>query len=248
MKTIKSFFGECLRISQGKSSWTYSEAWQSFVNRRQSDPFSRLRSIAEMDLQMGLPSIFYIMTTTEKHPLNINDYNVMESAVRDELKTLITQGVEIGLHPGFLTYNDETKLRTQKEKLESAIGKKVIRSRQHYLKYEYPTTFKLLHNIGIENDSSILVNLEDEMENLKKSTYTMQDVSGNSLGITQTPLVFMDTHHMTKSDDEILSILEKSVAPAKKHGGEVMVLWHNNNISNEREVGLYREALEVIKV
>ena len=68
-----------------------------------------------------------------------------------------------------------------------------------------------------------------------------------SMRITQTPLVFMDTHHMHQAGDMILKILEDSICPAKKDGGEVMILWHNNNISNSREIGLYKEALDVIK-
>jgi hypothetical protein len=244
-KNFKSIFGEFNRIFGGRSTWSYSEAWKSFQKRRKADPFSNLRQIAELDNLAGLHSVFYIMTTEEKHLLNINDYSVKEQGVKDTLKELIAMGSEIGIHPGINTYNDGDKMQEQKERLEIAIGQKVTRSRQHYLKYEYPITFEILESIGIQNDSSILVDLSLVEDKTNRTTYSMFEENGSE--ITQTPLVFMDTHYMQSKDDEILKTLEACIAPAKRDGGEVMILWHNNNISNNREIGLYREALDVIK-
>ncbi|MEM9544465.1 MAG: hypothetical protein AAGA77_00760 [Bacteroidota bacterium] len=245
-KQFKSIFGETSRIIRNESSWSLGEAWGSFLKSRQADPFSNLIEIAEMDQKLGLESVFYIMTTEEKHPKNINDYNVQNPKVKTTLRQLLRLGCEIGLHPGILTYNDEIRLIAQKERLEKSIDQEVVRSRQHYLKYKYPDTFKKLETVGIKNDSSILVNLAEEQNPRKRTTYLMRDSDGEEMNISQTPLVFMDTHHMDKTDDEILTFLEKSVAPAKKEGGEIMILWHNNNISNSREKGLYKEALEII--
>ncbi|MDF1694596.1 MAG: hypothetical protein P1U56_02135 [Saprospiraceae bacterium] len=246
-KNTKSIAGEIGRIFRNQSTWSYSEAWNSFKNRKRVDPFSNLSMVAEMDKRMGLKSVFYIMTTEEIHPQNINDYNLQHSTIQAELKELISIGAEIGLHPGIYTYNDEKRMLNQKASLEEAIQQEVVRSRQHYLKYEYPETFKILESVGIQNDSSILVDLTLEEDREKRSTYIMLDEEGNTMNISQTPLVFMDTHHIQLKDDRILELLEERIAPAKKDGGEIMILWHNNNISNNREIGLYKEALEVIK-
>lgn len=244
-KHFKSIFGEFNRIFQGRSKWSYAEAWNSFQNRKYEDPFSNLQRIAALDISAGLQSVFYIMTTEEKHSKNINDYSVNEQKVKDNLKELIAIGSEIGIHPGIYTFDDERRMQQQKERLETAIEQKVVRSRQHYLRYEYPRTFEILASIGIENDSSILVDLSNVEDRSKRTTYPMFE--DTDMDITQTPLVFMDTHHMQKDDDTLLKILEDSLGPAKREGGEVMILWHNNNISNSREIGLYKEALEVIK-
>ena len=246
-KVFKSIFGESGRIFRGKSSWSLIEAWNSFLKRKETDPFSNLIEIAELDKNMGFKSVFYFMTTEERHPKNINDYHINDHNILDILKQLVSMDSEIGLHPGILTFNDENRIRDQKIRLEEAVQQEVVRSRQHYLKYEYPTTFKILESIGVKNDSSILIDMSNVKEKDKRSTYFMSDEEGNRMNISQTPLVFMDTHHMQMKDDVILDILEKSVAPAKRDGGEVMILWHNNNISNSRELGLYKEALEVIK-
>ena len=246
-RQFKSIFGEFGRIARGLSTWTYSEAWRSFQNRKSADPFSNLERIAEMDANAGLQSVFYIMTTEEADPLNINDYHIKDQDINKSLKKLISMGAEIGIHPGIKTFDNKKKMQRQKDMLEDAIEKEVVRSRQHYLKYEYPTTFHNLESIGIKNDSSILIDLKDEPDKEKRTTYIMKNVDGSPMQITQTPLVFMDTHHMQSEDEEILSLLEKSLTIAKEEGGEVMVLWHNNNISNSREEGLYKEALQIIK-
>ena len=247
-KNTKSILGETGRIFHNQSSWSYREAWSSFFNRKKSDPFSNLLEIANLDLAAGLPSVFYFMTTEEKHAKNINDYRIDDPEIQEMIKALISNKIEIGLHPGILTYNDETRMQEQKDRLERVAGQKIIRSRQHYLKFEYPRTFRILESIGIKNDSSILVDLSKEKDPEKRTTYPMYDSDQEkTMMITQTPLVFMETHYMHLKDEEILATLESSVKPAKEEGGEIMILWHNNNISNDRERGLYREALQVIK-
>lgn len=246
-KAYKSLFGEYGRIFNGQSTWSYKEVWSSFQSRKQVDPFSNLLEISELDKGAGLQSVFYIMTTQEDHPKNINDYNTDDPAVKETLKQLLATGCEIGLHPGIYTFNDQKKLQEQKDRLENAIQQEVTRSRQHYLKYEYPDTFRILERVGIRNDSSILVDLANEKNSEKRSTYYMKDEDGKEMSISQTPLVFMDTHHMQLKDNDILKKLEQSVSSSKRDGGEIMILWHNNNISNKREIGLYKEALEVIK-
>ena len=245
-RTLKSIFGESGRILRGQSSWSFNEAWNSFLNKKENDPFSNLIEIAELDKSYGLQSVFYIMTTEDKHPKNINDYSVNDKRVRQMLKEVMDIGSEIGLHPGIYTFEDPKKMQEQKTRLEDSIQKTVVRSRQHYLKFEYPETFIILESIGIKNDSSILVDLSNEEDKERCTTYTMTDEDGIGLNISQTPLIFMDTHHMQMKDDAILSLLERSVAPAKKSGGEIMILWHNNNISNSREIGLYKEVLQVV--
>lgn len=227
-----ALLGEFKRIINNQSSWSINESITSFKNRRTSDPFSNMKQIADLNANAGIKSVFYLMTTTEKHEKNINDYKISE--IKDDLNYVMSIGSEIGIHPGILTYNNLEKLREQKNRLEEIVKMPIKRSRQHYLQYENPTTFQFLEKVGIENDSSIY-------PTQKYDTYAMAEAD-----ITQTPLVFMDTHHMHKSDDEILITLEASLEPAKQNGGEVMVLWHNNNISNDRERGLYREALQVI--
>jgi len=237
--SLKSLFGEYTRILFGNSTWTFKECRESYKTRKKNDPFSNLKVIADFDRKAGIQSIFYIMTTHEKHKKNINDYKL--SDISKELEYVLDKGCEVGIHPGFLTSDSYSKMEEQILALESTIGKKIKRSRQHYLNYNDPLTFINLAKLGIENDSSIY-------PTSKYDTYDMAIESDErKVKITQTPLVFMDTHHMHKSDNEILNILEESLKPAKENSGEVMILWHNNNISNNRERGLYKEALEVIK-
>ncbi len=197
-----------------------------------------------MNLNAGLDTVTYVMTTEENHPKNINDYKVEE--IKEDLKQILSMGSEIGIHPGILTFDDKQKMNQQKKALEEVINREVVRSRQHYLKYKMPITFRNLAEIGIHNDSSILV---EGQENARFDTYDMIDTeSKKPLNISQTPLVFMDTYHILEKDDVILEKLEKSLAPAKQHGGEVMILWHNINVSCDHEKSLYQEVLEVIKV
>lgn len=244
-KHPKSIIGEALRMIKGISRWGIGEAIHSYSKKNINDPFSNIRELADINKAHGFHTVFYVMTTTDIHDKNINDYRIED--LRDDLEYALSQGAEVGLHVGYNSHNNLQKIKDQKHRLEDVIGQKVTRSRQHYLQYEYPLTFQLLAEAGIENDSSILLKTHEERQKYT-STYEMKDSFGGSLGITQTPLVFMDTHHMHKAEDDIISMVISCAGPAKLQGGDAMVLWHNNHISNHREKTLYQRFLNKLKV
>lgn len=233
--SFKSLAGELRRKINNQSRWGWLEMISSYLNAKAKDPFSNLNRLIDINNEFGIDTVFYIMTTEELDPLNINDYTIED--IKSQLFYILEQGAEIGLHPGIKTSTRKDLLLKQKENLEQCLGQRVIRSRQHYLKYDPKCTFKYLMDIGIENDSSIY-------PTNKSNTYPLIN-NGHKI-LHETPLVFMDTHYMDKSDKQILKSLEKSLAPAKENRGEVMILWHNNNISNKREERLYKRALELI--
>jgi len=233
-KFAKAFIGEIYRKIKGKSSWKVYEMINSYLGK--TDPFNNLLQVAEYDLNAGLTPVFYFMTTNEKHPKNINDYKIAE--IENDINSLISLGCEIGLHSGYLCAEDKSKILQQKLSLEEVTNSEITHHRFHYFNYSNPISFEYLAELNFKTDSSIY-------PTNKYDSYIMHLESGKS--IKQIPLVFMETHHMNLSNDEILRKLENALKPAKENNGEVMILWHNNNISNDREIGLYKEALQIIK-
>jgi hypothetical protein len=61
----------------------------------------------------------------------------------------------IGIHPSWASGDNENLLGSEIETLESATGKKITASRQHYIRFTLPHTFRRLIAAGITDDYSM---------------------------------------------------------------------------------------------
>ena len=116
----------------------------------------------KLESEVNIKSIFYVYAKSRsanfKQWLLDPSYNVSENkALQTELKDMIDNGWEIGLHGSFFSANDEDQLRLEKKLLEKAIGTKVTKTRQHWLRYEERST-PFIHEQLFEQDSSIAWN------------------------------------------------------------------------------------------
>src|SRR6185436_1570128 len=61
----------------------------------------------------------------------------------------------LGIHPSWASGDEEDLLNEEIKTLESATGKKITSSRQHYIRFTLPHTFRRLIAAGITDDYSM---------------------------------------------------------------------------------------------
>ncbi len=67
----------------------------------------------------------------------------------------ISEHAELGIHPSYFSDQNTKKIEIEKQRLEDIIGKKVNKSRQHFLKLNFPETYRSLIKSGIREDYSM---------------------------------------------------------------------------------------------
>ena len=60
--------------------------------------------------------------------------------------------VKVGIHPSWASNADTHKLSKEISRLEAIVNREVIRSRQHFLRLDLPTTYRRLIDLGILHD------------------------------------------------------------------------------------------------
>ncbi len=90
-------------------------------------------------------------------PYGTYDKNIKPShpGFIDIIKKVQAAGHTIGLHPSYQSHSETEDILEEKKILESIIGGPVIHSRQHYLKFELPRTYKNLITCGIREEYSM---------------------------------------------------------------------------------------------
>jgi hypothetical protein len=155
-----------------------------------------------------------------------------------------------GIHPSYQssTENDVERIRIEKSRLEKVTGKPVECSRQHYLRLDFPESYRKLISAGIKED------------------YTMgyADRAGFRAGIC-TPFLFYDImqeretslkvipfqvmdvtlrDYMQLSPGEAIELSHKLMNSIRETGGVFSCIWHNESVG---ESGEWRDYFPVFE-
>src|SRR5690606_26090271 len=71
------------------------------------------------------------------------------------MQGLIRRLKNVGIHPSYFSSSDESLIASEKSLLEKITSTNIASSRQHYLKFELPNTFRALINAGITDEYSM---------------------------------------------------------------------------------------------
>ena len=113
------------------------------------DPFDTYDYI----LQESINPLFFFLLSEKKTRY---DHNVdPKNRIMKKLAIKLYRKALVGLHPSFYSSDIPKKITAEKKILEAYTDKKTVHSRQHYLRFSVPDTYRhLLHN-HIEEDYSM---------------------------------------------------------------------------------------------
>ena len=97
-----------------------------------------------------------------KYFVQVSDYgqydkniDVKHPGFRDILEKLSSTGHVIGLHPGYNSFKSSSVVLLEKLRLENILKTKVTLSRQHFLRFELPQSYRILIENHILEDHSM---------------------------------------------------------------------------------------------
>ena len=128
--------------------------WDRFsvlVNLKK-DPYETFSKLISFKEKYDVRTIFFFL---------IADYTTFDtnvSASKSKFRLLIKSMVDyarVGLHPSYFTMNDSALLKKEKDRLEGITNMPMIRSRQHFLRFNLPKTYQNLIDLEITEDYSM---------------------------------------------------------------------------------------------
>jgi hypothetical protein len=219
------------------------------------DPFYTFDFIMNLSEKAGFKSCFYFISDHSDNKINC-DYSINNPEIISLMKKIHSRGHEIGLHPGYNTFDNPEKLRNEFEKLQNVCAENGIMqdkwgSRQHYLRFSVPETWRYLSEAGINYDSSVGFADHVGFRSGICYDYPVYDVvQRKHLNIIEKPLVVMektvlDRLHMnrgfTEKGENIIVEIKNRVEIFK---GNFSLLWHNNRFSETCERELYQKIMK----
>ncbi|MGY5146783.1 MAG: hypothetical protein ACW9W4_02125 [Candidatus Nitrosopumilus sp. bin_7KS] len=161
---------------------------------------------------------------------------------KDDIKTLMNGGWEIGLHTNPSSIHDINKIKKEKINLEKITNSKIQGNRVHYLSND-----KLL-----QKKLSELNFVYDSSNRKTKDSITIEDMGYQLIdGVIEFPVTLMDAYlftHMKITENEIIPIIEKTLNSCRKLDSDfniMTILWHDN-VLKMKGGRMYKKILEFL--
>ena len=206
------------------------------ISDREKDPFDTFELFKNLQNRYKSKMIFFwLMADYDRFDKN----NPIDNLHFKQKIKEISEWAEYGIHPSYASNSNPEKLKTEIKRLENAVDKKVVKSRQHYIKLSFPETYQRLIQKGIQEDFTMAY--ADET-GFRAGTctpffwYDLQTEKQTALKIY--PFCAMDVsmrNYMKLSKEESIVELQRLKHEIQKVNGQMMVLFHNSNFHEDWE-------------
>jgi peptidoglycan/xylan/chitin deacetylase (PgdA/CDA1 family) len=209
------------------------------------DPFDTFDLLMDASERRGLRAAFYFLADG-------SIYSLDDPRIRRLLRRVHDRGHEIGLHGGYGTFRDAAQLKRELDALErtcaaEAIEQDVWGGRQHFLRWQNPTTWRVYEEVGLAYDTSLGFSARPGFRAGTCREYPVFDLEQRrELRLRERPLVLMDTPTLDRlglPDEELVALIERLRRECTRFGGNFTVLWHNNWLVTGRQRRLLEAAL-----
>jgi len=162
-------------------------------------------------------------------------YRINSNVLKNVLSDVLSYNHEIGLHPGYESWNNIEDLRRQKKALEDASGRAIVNVRQHWLRFSWNSTWACQEAVGLKLDATLMFNDRPGFRQSSAIYNNPWDTDVNKkYNIKSLPTIIMDSHlydYNSFTDKEINTEIKKWINEVIKVHGSAAVLWHPHTLS-----------------
>ncbi len=158
----------------------------------------------------------------------------------------------VGIHPSYQSNNNLNKLKTEIERLSSILNREITKSRQHFLKLTFPSTYRNLINLDITDDYTMGYAAEPGFRAGICDPFYFYDLDlETETTLLIHPFQVMEgtlKDYMYKTKEQSLEIIKLLIDEVKAVDGTFVSLWHNESLSNaDRWKGWHELYVETIR-
>lgn len=194
----------------------------------------------EYDLEPGY--FFLVADQIGKYDRNILPVKKpMEQLIRNH-----SEKYRVGVHPSWQSGDDPSLIRREIQTIEQITGKSVRLSRQHFIRFTLPQTFRHLLQAGINEDFSMGYGSINGFRASVASAFYWYDLEREqATELLLYPFCFMDANSFFEQKDspeQALAEMRQYCKEVKDVDGILITLWHNTFLGTDSLFKGWREA------
>lgn len=198
--------------------------------RRERDPYVySIHRMMELQQRYGMRATYLFKAGgTDKRDVT---YNPGGERARSLMRRIQEQGHDLGVHPSFNAYNDGRMMEREVARIAEAGASRPRSVRQHYLRFEYPVTWRLHEQCGLSVDSTLGFAEREGFRNGFCHPFQPFDIERNRpFDIWELPLVAMDgtlASYRSMEPEAAQQRLHQLLDVVRAEQGVAVLLFHN---------------------
>jgi peptidoglycan/xylan/chitin deacetylase (PgdA/CDA1 family) len=221
----------------------------SVLTGRKPDPYDTYDHIFRIQAKYNLKMIFFFLLGNYDR----NDKNVSYSNRNFQaLIKQISDYFEIGIHPSFASNDKPQLLRTEQKRLKKITHRDITKSRQHFLKLSFPSTYRNLIDNDITDDYTMGYAGEIGFRAGICTPFYFYDLERElETHLRIHPFAVMDAtlkYYMKVQPAEVMSYVGPIIREIKSVDGNFTTIWHNESLSDRDQwqgwIGVYEDIVK----
>jgi hypothetical protein len=213
---------------------------------KQKDPFDTYGWLNHLHQQYNLkPYYFFLLAQrTNRYDKNISPrQKALQALIGDHLIRY-----PVAIHPSWRSGDEHSLLKKEIEILQKITGNKVISSRQHYLRFTLPETFRRLIDHGIQFDFSMGYGSINGFRASVASPFYWYDLEKEKqTELMLFPFCYMDANSFYEqkySAQQALEEMNHYYKTVKSINGTFITVWHNHFLGTDKLYTGWKEVYE----
>lgn len=230
--------------------WSSLAARKAVLTGKATDPYDCFEWLDGLHRQYKIqPLYFLLLGKGSAYDKNADP----ASPAMKALVAMLAAQYTTGIHPSYLSHQSEQILQEEIRCLELGSHKPVIRSRQHYIKFELPGTYRKLVQAGITDDYSMGYASVNGFRAGTSNAFPWYDLETEAVSRLRVhPFAFMDAtskFYDQNSTEETFREFERLYYAVKKVNGTLYSIWHNYILGTDKAFAgwpqLYERVLQL---
>ena len=224
--------------------WTAVKERAGVLFKKKADPFDSYKWLHRLHKEHRLKPLYFFLLASSNRKY---DRNILPA--RSAMQRLIKEHDHrylAGIHPSWHSGDKPRHLKKEIEVLKILTGKKVNKSRQHYIRMNLPITYRRLIDAGITEDYSMGYGSINGFRASYCLPYQWYDLQKEEMTpLTIYPFCYMDANSFYEqhlSADEALQEMLHYCEVVKDVKGLFISIWHNHFLGTDKMFEGWKEA------
>lgn len=230
-----------------KGEWGQVKERWAVLRGKKKDPYDCFEWLDAWHLYCRLKPYFFFLV-----PQKPSKYDKNTSPNAPSFKKLVeyyANSYKVGLHPSWQSGDDASLLREEYEWLEVVADKKIVYSRQHYIRLSLPQTYRQLITIGLQKDFSMGYGSINGFRASVCSSFNWYDLEKEeTTSLMLFPFCFMDAnayYEQKNTPQQAYNELIQYYELTKSLKGVFISIWHNSILGTSPGFKGWRNMFEL---